>query len=60
MTSILTRDVRQTLTSRNENELEIRISKIEKKFDIEFFNKNTLNKKNTINEFKKKEVVNTI
>jgi len=47
------------LILRNKNELEIRISKIEKKFDIEFLNKNALNKKNTINEFKKKEVANT-
>jgi len=38
---------------------ETRISKIERKFNIELFNKNTSNKKNTINKFKEKKVVNT-
>jgi len=54
MTTILTRDVRQTLTLRNKNELKTQVLKIEKKFNIELLNKNALNKKNTINEFKKK------
>jgi len=58
MTTILIKDVRQTLTLYNENEFKIRISKIEKKFNIKLFNKNALNKENIINKFKKKKVVN--
>jgi len=54
ITLILTRDVRQTLTLQSENELETQILKIEKKFNIELFNKNALNKENTINTFEKK------
>ncbi len=48
------------LILRNKNKLKIRISKIKKNFNIKLFNKNVLNKKNTISKCKKKEAVNTI
>jgi hypothetical protein len=46
------------LTLRNKNKFKTRISKIKKKFNIELLNKNALNRENTINKFKKKEVAN--
>jgi len=33
---------------------------MERKFDIEFLNKNTLNRKNTINRFKEKKAIDII
>ncbi len=48
------------LILRNKNKLKIRISKIKKKNNVKLFNKNLLNKRNTISKSKEKEVVNTI
>jgi hypothetical protein len=47
------------LILRNKNKLETRVLKIKKKLNVELLNKNALDKKNTINKFEKKKVVNT-